>query len=54
MHKTYWRILAWRLQWGELKLVDAVDDIILMNNGRGAFMVIDFKPPDQPNEGLEY
>ena len=35
LHKTCLRILAGRLWRGELKLVGAVDDTILMNNGRG-------------------
>ena len=34
--------------------MDAVEDTILMNDGRGVFVVIDFKSPDQTNEGLGY
>ena len=35
LHKTCWRILAWQLQRGELKIVPATKETILMKDGKG-------------------
>ena len=52
LHKTCWRILAWRLHRGELHILQATEYTILMADGKGAYATIEFKSPDQPNEGL--
>ena len=51
LYKTCRRILVWRLQRGELKLVDAVEDTISMTNGRGAFVVVTLNPPTSQMRG---
>ena len=47
-------ILAWRIQRGELHVLHATEETILMADGKGAYATIKFKSPDQPNEGLGY
>ena len=54
LHKTHWRLLAWRLERGELKPLNATEEVITMEDGKGAHAVIDFVAPDEPNEGLGY
>ena len=39
---------------GELKLVKAMNERIMTKDGKGAYAVIDFKSPDEANEGLRY
>ena len=53
-HKCRWQVLAWEMVRGELKLILAVDDVILLEDHKGATSVITFLPPDQPNKGLGY
>ena len=52
LHKTSWRLLAWEMGKGELKLILATKEVIMMGDGKGAYAVIDFKLPDVANEGL--
>ena len=47
-------MIAWQLDRGELKLVQATDEAFVMEDGRGGYSVIDFKSPDLANEGLGY
>ena len=54
LHKTSWRILAWEMVHSELKLVKAMNERIMVEYGKGAYTVIDFKSPDEANEGLGY
>ena len=54
LHKTSWRLLAWEMGKGELKLILATKEVIMMGDGKGAYAVIDFKLPDVANEGLGY
>ena len=35
LHKTSWRILAWEMVQGELKLVQATNERIIMEDGKG-------------------
>ena len=51
-HKEHWSMLAYEFIRGEVKLVHATDETILLEDGKGAFSVIDFRPPNQPNGGL--
>ena len=52
--KCAWQVLAWEVVKGELKIVMAIDDVILLEDHKGASSVIKFMPPDQPNKGLGY
>ena len=54
LHKTKWRMIAWEMINGELKLVKATEERIVLEDGNGAISVIDFVAPDEPNEGLGY
>ena len=54
LHKTHWRLLAWRLEQGELKLINTTEEVITMEDVKGAYAVIDFIAPNEPNEGLGY
>ena len=54
LHKTKWRMIAWEMINGELKLVKATEERIVLEDGNGAISVIDFVAPDKPNEGLGY
>ena len=54
MHKASWRLLPWEMERGELKLITATKEVIMMGDGKGAYAVIYFKAPDVPNEGLGY
>ena len=54
LHKTSWRLLAWEMEKGNLKLISATKEVIMMGDGRGVYAVIDFKLPDVANEGLGY
>ena len=39
---------------GELKLVKETEEVLVLEDGKGAFSVIDFQAPDKPNVGLGY
>ena len=39
---------------GELRTLQATDEIILLRDGKGAYATIELKSPDLPNEGLGY
>ena len=54
LHKKSWRLLAWEMERGELKLIITNKEVIVMGDGKGAFVVIDFKSPDELSEGLGY
>ena len=54
LHKSCWRLLAWRLQRGELRILQATEEAILTKDGKAAYATIEFKSPDQPNKGLGY
>ena len=54
LHKTSWRLLAWEMKKGELKLISATKEVTMMGDGKGAYAVIDFKSPDVANERLGY
>lgn len=54
LHKCNWQLIAWELQAGHLKLVQATDERVVLDDGNGSFAVIDFLPPHQPNVGLGY
>ena len=41
-----------QLQRGELKMLQTMEETILMVDGKGAYETMEFKSPDQPNEGL--
>ena len=53
-HKTSWKLLVWEMEGGELKLITATKEVIMMGDGKGVYTVIDFKSLDVPNEGLGY
>ncbi|KAL7554121.1 hypothetical protein ACHAWF_018191 [Thalassiosira exigua] len=53
-HKMNWHLIAWELLKGELKLVQATESRIVMEDGKGGIAIIDFLGPDQPNVGLGY
>ena len=40
--------------WGKLKLLQATDEEIMIQDGKGADATIGFKSRDQPNEGFGY
>jgi hypothetical protein len=54
LHKTSWRLLAWEMEKGNLKLISATKEVIMMGDGKGAYAIIYFKSPDVGNEGLGY
>ena len=51
LHKIHWRLMAWRLERGELKIMNATEEVIMMEDGKEAYAVVDFIASD---EGLEY
>ena len=54
LHKCSWQMIAWELRNGMLELVAGTDKRLIMEDGRGAFAVIEFLSPDEPNVGLGY
>ena len=54
LHKTSWRLLVWEMERGELKLITATKEVIVMGDGKGAYAVIDFNSPYVANEGMGY
>ena len=54
LHKTPWRLLVWEMVRVEIQLVAATEEVIMMEDGKGAFAAINFNSPDEPNEGLGY
>ena len=54
LHKTCWRILSWQLELGKLKTLQATKKSMRMADGKGAYIAIEYKWTDQPNEGLGY
>lgn len=53
-HKCKWQILAWHVINGDLEIVRATEDILVLRDNKGGSAVIEFLPPDQPNKGLGY
>jgi len=51
-HKTHWASLAYEFIGGKMRLVRATEEVIVMEDSRGGYSVIDFRAPDQPNGGL--
>ena len=54
LHKMPWRLLAWELARSELQLILVTKEVIMMEDGKGTFAVINFKSSDEPYEGLGY
>ena len=54
LYKISWKLLACEMERGELKLITATKEVIMIGDGKGAYTVIDFKSLDVPNEGLGY
>ena len=44
----------WKLERGELELILTTGEVIIMEDGKGAFAVINFRSSDEPNGGLGY
>ena len=40
LHKTCWRLLAWRLQPGELRILQTTEEAILMKDGKDVYATI--------------
>lgn len=54
LHKCHWQLLAWEYLNGHLTLLHATDEQLILHDGKGAYAVIKFLPPDQPNVGLSF
>ena len=54
LHKCSWQMIAWELVKGRLELVTSTDKRLIMEDGHGAFSIIEFLGPDHPNVGLGY
>jgi ribonuclease HI len=53
-HKCKWQLLAWEAIRGELHLVTATNEEIVLKDSKGAISIIEFLSPDKPNKGLGY
>ena len=51
LHKLNWCLLVWMFLNGDTKLVAMTESTIIIEDGKGAFAVIDYKTPDLPNMG---
>ena len=48
LHKTSWRLLAWEMEKGKLKLISATKEVIMMGDGKGYKKIeIDFLNEDK-------
>lgn len=55
LHKCNWQLIAWELVSGHLRMmVQTTSESLIMEDGKGAYAVIDFLPPDHPNAGLGF
>ena len=54
LHKCSWQAIAWELIKGQLQLIAATEYRLIMEDGRGAFSIIEFLGPDEPNVGLGF
>ena len=54
LHKATWRMLAHKVIDGKLKIIATPDEEMVMEDGLGGYVVIEFGSPDQPNDGLGY
>lgn len=51
-HKCQWQLIAWELLNGDLELIQATEEELVMQDNKGAYAVIEFLPPDKPIIGL--
>ena len=53
-HKECWHLLVWEVINGELKLLKSTKEQLLLHDGKGAYAIIKFLAPNEPNVGLGY
>ncbi|NCG03649.1 MAG: hypothetical protein GWP22_09365, partial [Actinomycetales bacterium] len=54
MHKSNWQLIAWEFVKGKLEMVHSTDSQLVLRDEQGAYSVIKFLSPDQPNQGLGF
>ena len=54
LHKTNWQMIAYKEEKGSMKLVQHTDKTIRLEDGKGGYAIIQYKPPNEPNKGLGY
>ena len=54
LYKTSYGLLALEMARGELQLATATEEVIMMEDGKGIFVAIYSKRPDELNERLGY
>ena len=54
MHKTEWRLLAWEWRNGDWKLIQATEEEVVLEDGKGAYAVIQYRGPSECNKGLGF
>ncbi|KAL3762232.1 hypothetical protein ACHAWU_004770 [Discostella pseudostelligera] len=54
LHKCNWQLIAWEMVSGHLRMVTTTSERLIMEDGKGAYAIIDFLPPDHPNVGLGF
>ena len=54
LHKYEWRLIAWEWHNNDWRLLQTVDDELVLEDGNGAYAIIKFCGPDEPNKGLDF
>ena len=54
LHKTPWRLLAYEVLNGDLKVIATMDETMVTEGGLDRYTAIEFVDPGQPNKGLGY
>ena len=53
-HKCMWQLLAWTVVSGHLQPIQQPEEVLILQDGKGAHAIIDYVPPDKPNVGLGF
>ena len=54
LHKCKWGLMAWKEENGVLKMIDKMEEQILLEDGLGGHATILLQPLGKPNNGLGY
>ncbi|KAL7551610.1 hypothetical protein ACHAWF_018082 [Thalassiosira exigua] len=52
LHKCSWNLMSYKFVDGQPQLVDEIDHRLVIEDGKGATAEIEYKRPNEPNEGL--
>ena len=53
-YKTNWQPITWELRAGKLQLVQVTEERFIMEDDKGAYAVLQFLSPNEPNVGLGF